>query len=79
VPFVRHAEASGTRLGASVDQTESRNTPARMIQQLAGPGALTLLCGFHEGPIPWPVGRTGRDKALVLAWELVEAVKWESE
>jgi hypothetical protein len=36
------------------------------------------LCGLTAGPIPWPVGRRGRTKAIVLCAGLSDAVRRES-
>jgi hypothetical protein len=36
------------------------------------------LAGLREGPIPWPVGKKGRHKALVLYAGLADAVRRES-
>ena len=36
------------------------------------------VCGLSDGPIPWPVGKRGRAKSLVVCGELAEAVRRES-
>jgi hypothetical protein len=36
------------------------------------------LCGLTEAPIPWPVGKRGRHKAIVLCGRLADAVRRES-
>lgn len=36
------------------------------------------LCGLSEAPIPWPVGKKGRSRALVLFGALAEAVRRET-
>src|SRR4051812_23905409 len=40
-------------------------------------GAVTV-CGLSDGPIPWPVGKRGRAKALVVFAGLARAVRTES-
>jgi hypothetical protein len=37
------------------------------------------VVGLHEAPIPWPVGKRGRAKALVVFRGLARAVRRESE
>jgi hypothetical protein len=37
------------------------------------------IVGLHEAPIPWPVGKKGRAKALVVFKDLARAVRRESE
>jgi hypothetical protein len=37
------------------------------------------VVGLHEAPIPWPVGKRGRAKALVVFKDLARAVRRESE
>jgi hypothetical protein len=37
------------------------------------------VVGSHEAPIPWPVGKKGRARSLVVFKELVRAVRRESE
>lgn len=37
-----------------------------------------VLVGLTDARIPWPIGKRGRHKAIVLYGDLVEAVKRES-
>jgi hypothetical protein len=37
------------------------------------------VVGLHEAPIPWPVGKKGRAKSLVVFKDLAKAVRRESE
>jgi hypothetical protein len=37
------------------------------------------VVGLHEAPIPWPVGKKGRAKSLVVFKDLARAVRRESE
>jgi hypothetical protein len=37
------------------------------------------VVGLHEAPIPWPVGKRGRAKSLVVFKDLARAVRRESE
>src|SRR5262245_47938132 len=37
------------------------------------------VCGLSAGPIPWPVGKRGRAKALIVYSGLARAVRRESE
>jgi hypothetical protein len=37
------------------------------------------VVGLHDAPIPWPVGKRGRAKALVVFKDLARAVRRESE
>ena len=37
------------------------------------------IVGLHEAPIPWPVGKKGRAKSLVVFKDLARAVRRESE
>lgn len=41
------------------------------------PGELTIV-GTTDGKIPWPIGKRGRAKSLVLYGDLAKAVKKES-
>ena len=36
------------------------------------------VCGLSDGPIPWPLGKRGRAKSLVVYGDLAEAVRRES-
>jgi hypothetical protein len=36
------------------------------------------ICGLSDAPIPWPVGKRGRAKSLVVYRDLAEAVRRES-
>jgi hypothetical protein len=36
------------------------------------------ICGLSDAPIPWPIGKRGRAKSLVVYGDLVEAVRRES-
>jgi hypothetical protein len=36
------------------------------------------LCGLSNGRIPWPIGKRGRNKGLVLYGALLRAVKLEA-
>jgi hypothetical protein len=37
------------------------------------------VVGLHEAPIPWPVGKKGRAKSLVVFKDLAMAVRREAE
>jgi hypothetical protein len=37
------------------------------------------VVGLHDAPIPWPVGKNGRAKSLVVFTDLAKAVRRESE
>jgi hypothetical protein len=37
------------------------------------------VVGLHDAPIPWPVGKRGRAKSLVVFKDLARAVRRESE
>jgi hypothetical protein len=37
------------------------------------------VCGLTDGPIPWPVGKRGRHKAIVVYKDLAKAIRRESE
>jgi hypothetical protein len=37
------------------------------------------VVGLHEAPIPWPVGKKGRTKSLIVFKDLARAVRRESE
>ena len=38
-----------------------------------------IVCGLSDAQIPWPVGKRGRARALIVCGRLVEAVQRESE
>jgi hypothetical protein len=37
------------------------------------------VVGLHEAPVPWPVGKRGRARSLVVFKDLARAVRRESE
>jgi hypothetical protein len=48
---------------------------ARAVGMLAPPREVV---GLHEAPIPWPVGKKGRAKSLIVYKDLAKAVRRES-
>ncbi|HWB14725.1 MAG TPA: hypothetical protein VG826_36215 [Pirellulales bacterium] len=48
---------------------------ARVMDEIRGE---VEIVGLHDGPIPWPVGKRGHVRALILYGDLVKAVRHEA-
>ncbi|HWB10517.1 MAG TPA: hypothetical protein VG826_14910 [Pirellulales bacterium] len=48
---------------------------ARVMDEIRGEVEIVAL---HDGPIPWPVGKRGRVRALILCGDLARAVRHEA-
>jgi hypothetical protein len=38
-----------------------------------------VVCGLTDGPIPWPIGKRGRTRAIIVYKDLARAVRREAE
>jgi hypothetical protein len=48
---------------------------AKVMDEIRGQ---VVIVGVHDGPIPWPIGKRGRSRALILYGELAKAVRQEA-